>query len=95
MFDNISVNQLKIVKDAEIIDIRSRQKYNDNHIMNAINIPFEQLIVSPNKYIKHDLKYYIYCQKGNKSRQLCQLLKRQGYNVTNIIGGYEAWILNE
>lgn len=95
MVDSISVNALKNMIGAEIIDIRSRQKYNDRHILNARNISFDQLIIYPNKYLNKFTKYYIYCQKGTRSKQLCQILKKQGYDVTNIIGGYEAWILNE
>ena len=95
MIESISVNALKNIVGAEIIDTRSSQKYNDRHIMNARNIPFEKLMIYPNKYLNKFTKYYIYCQKGTKSKQLCQQLKNQGYNVVNIIGGYEAWILNE
>ena len=95
MVESISVNKLKLINDAEIIDIRSREKYNDRHILNAINIPFDDLLINHQKYINKNNKYYIYCQKGMKSRQLCGILKNQGYNVINIIGGYEAWVLSE
>lgn len=95
MVDSISVSQLKNIIGAEIIDIRNVQKYNDKHILNARNISFEQLLLSPGKYLNRNITYYIYCQKGTKSKLLCQTLKNQGYNVVNIIGGYEAWILNE
>ena len=40
-------------------------------------------------------KYYIYCQQGLQSRELCQILANMGYNVVNIIGGYENWIMNQ
>lgn len=92
--NNIFVTDLKKLKNINIIDIRECYKYNDNHIMGAKNIPFNQLIISPDKYLNKDNKYYIYCQKGIKSKKLCQFLFSKGYNVVNIIGGYEAWILN-
>lgn len=95
MIQSISVNQLKNISDAEIIDIRSIEKYNDRHILNARNIPFEQLLIYPNKYLNKYMTYYVYCQKGTKSKLLCQTLNKQGYNVISIIGGYEAWVLNE
>lgn len=94
MLESISVNDLKCISNAHIIDIRSNQKYNDKHIINSINIPFEQLLIYPFNYLNKNDIYYIYCQKGNKSKQLCLSLKRQGYKVINILGGYEAWILN-
>lgn len=95
MFESISVNDLKKLNSPYLIDIRSIEKYNNKHIMNAINIPVNQLLIKPEKYLKKELKYYIYCQKGIQSRKLCQILKNIGYDVVNISGGYEAWILNE
>ena len=82
------------MNNIEIIDIRDRSKYNDNHILGAKNIPFEQLLIHTDKYLNKYNKYYIYCQKGIKSNKICNILKSKGYNVINIIGGYEAWILN-
>lgn len=95
MFKNISITDLKKLSNINLIDIRSIEKYNNKHIMNAINIPLEQLLIKPEKYLSMIEKYFIYCQKGIQSRKLCQILKNQGYDVVNIKGGYEAWILNE
>ncbi len=94
MLENISVDKLKNINDGEIIDIRSLKKYNDNHILNARNIPYEQLLIYHHNYINKHTKYYIYCQRGSKSKQICSVLKNMGYNVVNIIGGYDSWLLN-
>jgi len=93
MMDSISVSELKKLQNINIIDIRSIERYNNGYIYGAINIPLEQLLVNFNKYLSKTKKYYIYCQKGIQSRKLCQILKNNGFNVINIIGGYEAWIL--
>ena len=95
MFESISVNDLKKLNNINLIDIRSIEKYNNNHIMNAVNIPLQQILINPDKYLDRKNKYYIYCQKGMQSRKLCQILVSSGYNVVNISGGYEAWIINE
>ena len=52
------------------------------------------LLNNPEKYLDPNLTYYIYCQKGTSSKTLAQVLRVKGYQVFNIIGGYEAWILN-
>jgi len=39
--------------------------------------------------------YYIYCQKGIKSKTACQILRNLGYKVISIQGGYESWILEK
>lgn len=95
MFQSISVTDLKTLNNINLIDIRSIEKYNNKHIMNAINIPIDQLIIMPDRYLDRNKKYYIYCQKGMQSRKACQILSSKGYNVINITGGYEAWVLNE
>ena len=93
MLESISVSEL--YNRSNIIDIRSIEKYNNNHIEGSINIPFEKLITNPNKYLKRNEIYYIYCQRGVQSRKTCQILKNQGFRVVNIKGGYEAWILEQ
>ena len=95
MIESISISDLKKLSNIDIIDIRSIQKYNNNHIKNAINIPTENLLLNFNKYLSKNKKYYIYCDHGIQSKKMCQILKQNGYNVVNIIGGYEAWILSE
>lgn len=95
MIDSISVSELKKLQNINIIDIRSIERYNNGYIEGAINIPLEQLLININKYLSKTKKYYIYCQKGIQSRKLCQILKNNGFEVVNIIGGYETWILEK
>lgn len=96
MSSSISASELKkIINNINIIDIRSISSFNNNHILGAKNIPFNSLIISPNKYLDKYNTYYIYCQKGQKSLKACQILNSLGYRTVNIIGGYEAWILEQ
>jgi len=95
MIDSISVYELKKLKNINIIDIRSIEKYNNRHINNSINIPLEKMLIHFNKYLDKTKKYYIYCQMGIQSRKLCRILKNNGYNVINIEGGYESYVLSE
>lgn len=93
MIKNIKTTQLKNI-EGTIIDIRNKEKYNINHIPNSINIPAEKLIIEPEKYLKKEEEYYIYCQKGITSQNICRILTLKGYKIINIIGGYESWINN-
>lgn len=88
-----SITVKEALNKNNIIDIRRRESYNNNHIPNAINIPFEELIIEPSKYLNKEVKYYLYCRSGITSLKACEILIRQGYHVTNIIGGYEKWLL--
>ena len=93
MIQNISVKQLIEEHKSNIIDIRSIENYNNNHIPNAINIPFEKLIIEPYKYINKNTIYYLYCRSGVTSKKACEILNKMGYQTVNIVGGYESWIL--
>ena len=94
MINNISIEQfLKIYSSVAIVDIRRVESFNNGHIIGAKNVPFNQLIITPEKYLQKNQVYYIYCQKGTKSIKTCQILSNMGYKVYNIIGGYEAWVL--
>ncbi len=94
MILNISVTDLLKLNNPNIIDIRSIENYNSNHIPGAKNISYNDLIIKPDKYLNKTDNYYIYCKQGQTSKGLCQILQRQGYRAYNVIGGYEAWILN-
>ncbi len=95
MIQNISVSELNNLNDIILIDVRSIEKYNSNHIQGSINIPSNLILSNPSKYLNKKNKYYIYCQKGIQSKKICLILKNLGYNVVNVLGGYEAWILRK
>ena len=95
MIKSISVSSLNKLNAINIVDIRSVEKYNSSHINGALNIPINELIRYPGKYFNKKDIYYIYCQRGIQSIKLCSILQDLGYNVVNVNGGYEAWILHE
>ncbi len=94
MYSSVTVDDfLGFYHNVNIIDIRSNEKYNSNHIDGSINIPYQSLLVDPSRYLDKGEKYYLYCQKGLSSSSVCSILSKLGYNVVNIIGGYESWLL--
>lgn len=96
MVNTISItNLLKIIPSSSIIDIRSNQSYNNNHIPGAINIPYEKLILSPDTYLTFSGTYYLYCQKGVSSKKIVSLLNRMGYHTVHVEGGYEEWVMKK
>lgn len=95
MIKSVSISEIKNLNNINLIDIRSNTSYNNGHIKNASNITLNDLLIKPDKYLNKNEIYYIYCQKGMQSRKLCQILLNQNYNVINITGGYEAWVLSE
>lgn len=94
MLSSISVRDFLLNRiNSNIIDIRSVERYNNNHIPGAINIEQNQLLINASKYLKKNERYYIYCQKGISSQKLSMILNNMGYMTTSISGGYEEWIM--
>ena len=50
-------------------------------------------MIRPDKYLNKNETYYLYCRHGITSQKVCQILTSRGYNTINVIGGYEAWLL--
>lgn len=95
MLSIISLKEFELKKNSFIIiDIRSVEKYNNNHIPNSINIPVEKLIVTPQNYLDKNKTYCLYCTKGISSLNVGKILSTQGYKILSLDGGYENWILN-
>ena len=82
----------KIYDKVNIIDIRSSELYLDGHIPNSINIDPNALINSPQEYLDIYKRYYIYCEFGNGSLSVCKYLNKLGYEVVNLIGGFNSWL---
>ncbi len=95
MLSSITIDKLKeMLGTIQIIDIRSVEKFNNNHIPTSKHIPMDKLLLYPKKYLNFEDHYYFYCEQGIQSIKLCLYLQKQGYKVHNIQGGYEAWIMS-
>lgn len=91
---SINISDLLKLNNPNIIDIRGVDAYNIGHIPNSRNIPSYNLLSNPSLYLNKGQKYFIYCSKGYTSIEVCGKLLNMGYNVININGGYNAWLLN-
>ncbi len=90
---NINIEEFsKIYDKVNIIDIRKKEQYLDGHIPKSINIDPYELVNNPDKYLDIYKRYYIYCESGSGSLKLCQILSQKGYEVINLVGGFNSWI---
>ena len=95
MYKNIRATDLKgLIGKVNIIDIRKNYLYNIGNIPSSKNIPSSFLLMNPDKYLDKDSIYYIYCNAGLESPKVCLELSNRGYNVVNVLGGYNDYISN-
>jgi rhodanese-related sulfurtransferase len=102
--ENISTRKLDYYvnhPDALIIDLRDKNEYENYHILNAVNIPFDEMnrkieyeyrnnIVADKIYSKNSI-IVLYCDRGSKSLMICSKLAKQGYQVKTVIGGISQY----
>lgn len=92
--NNVDVSSIIDKLDKiKIIDIRDNYLYRMGNIPYSINIPMNFLTMNPENYLNKYDTYYIYCNMGINSKRVCEILTNMGYNVINIIGGYNAYKL--
>ena len=78
-----------IENEAVIIDVRTVDEYNTGHIVDAINIPVDN--ISSLSYDK-DQTIIVYCASGRRSANAAQKLIDLGYTkVYNLDGGLINW----
>lgn len=65
-----------------IVDVRTNQEYELSHVVDAINIPYDEIDKSIN--LDKDKTIIVYCMSGNRSNIAYGELKKLGYNVYDL-----------
>lgn len=93
--NDINMQELKNMQKsgAELIDVRSKQEYNEGHLDGAINVPeYELKSYFMNSNIDKNKMIVVYCISGYRSKRACIKLRKMGYsNVYNLYGGLEEY----
>ena len=93
--NSVSLDYVLNMHNPNIIDIRDNYTYNLGHIKGAINIPYYNLLGNYSHYLSKNDKYYLYCENGRQSLNICNRLNSFGYNTFNIDGGYERYLISK
>ncbi len=84
--------ELEADKNIALIDVRTRQEYNNGHIPNSILIPLNQLANKSEKKIpEKDRKIIVYCMNGARSASASRILGKMGYTNVYNLGGITSW----
>ena len=89
--ESININEINGVIKTTTIDVRNKNEVLRGHIKGTKNIPMDQLLAEPSKYLKNDKKYYIMCQSGMRSKSTTKKLVKQGFDVVNLSGVYMGY----
>lgn len=75
-----------------LLDVRSKQEYEEGHLPQAVHISLYDLAQQIEKKIPNkDTCIIVYCSSGSRSKQAQQLLIQMGYEeVYNLKNGYQS-----
>ncbi len=89
----IAFSEFKNQECQNVIDCRSCEEFECNHLTDAINIPLQHLSVKQETFpFSKEEPFYVYCRTGNRSATFVTYLRSLGYDhCQSIAGGFEAW----
>ncbi len=78
---------------AVILDVRQPDEFAAGHLAKAINLDWLNPSVFSEGMAKldKDHTYYIYCRSGRRSNAAASKMKREGFRVFDMKGGYLQW----
>ena len=90
-YEVINANTAKDLIDngAILIDVRTEEEYNQDHIEGAINVPLQNIDTITYNY---DDVIVLYCATGMRSGEAAKILAEKGYTkIYSLDGGLINW----
>lgn len=78
--------------NAQLLDVREQEEWNEGHLEDAILVPLSQLTqnIEPNNTIKRDIITYLHCKQGRRVFRALPILENMGFKtVIPMREGYE------
>ncbi len=73
-----------------LIDLRSKEMYDYGTIENAVNIPMDN--ISELYELPKEKRICLFCQAGDYSAEIAELLSDAGLEVCDLAGGYREYM---
>lgn len=74
-----------------LIDLRDRTVFAFGTLPEAENIPMDE--IGKLYSLPRDKRIVLFCQQGDLSGEIAELLDDNGYQVLDLTGGYREWIV--
>jgi hydroxyacylglutathione hydrolase len=90
--DSTALNRIAGKNGLQVVDVRSPEEWSGGHLPGAIHIPLAQL---PERIGELDASapIVLHCRGGGRSSIATSFLQSQGMaNVSNLAGGFDAWV---
>ncbi len=84
--DNTELRNIILENNYIIVDVRNEEEYNEGHLKNALNIPYNEINDKIN--LDKNKTILVYCKSGNRSSIADNKLTNLGYKVYDL-GAYD------
>ena len=88
---NKGVEEWKETNGAILLDVRTKQEYNDGHIDGSVNIPLDNIDNIDKKIPNRNTPIFVHCLSGARSSSAVRLLNSIGYTNVKDIGGISTY----
>ena len=89
---NEAIEMMKTEDNYIILDVRTKEEFDEKHIPGAINIANEVIHQDQSENLPDkDQLILVYCRSGNRSKQASEKLVKQGYTNVYEFGGIIDW----
>lgn len=75
-----------------LIDVRTKEEYDEQHAIDAVNIPVEEICdgkLGLLENIAKDMSLHLYCRSGARSERAKEMLLSLGYTDVVNLGGLD------
>ncbi len=84
---NQGVEDYKNTKNAVLVDVRTKEEYEEGHIPNSINVDLYEIEKIQNVITDKTVPLFVYCHSGARSNRATNILRKLGYeNVSDVCG---------
>jgi len=93
VYKTVMMNELELVMKkslVQVLDVRELDEYEMGHIPGAILAPLSEFMDHVDKVDKTK-HYFVVCHSGSRSQAVAEYLSKQGYQVTNVMGGMSTY----
>ena len=78
--------------NAFLLDVRTAGEFGGGHLPKATNIDFRSPdFANKIKDLPKDKPVFVYCLSGGRSAQAAEIMRKEGFQVTELQGGYLKW----
>jgi len=86
------IEQLSKLEDVQLIDVRTKAEFGDEHLKNAQNIVFDEHFSEKIEELDKTKPVIVYCKSGGRSEKSAQILQDSGFTkIYDLKGGISQW----